>query len=445
MAAACVMTLATGCSDDSDSAMDLSGECDVKAITVNGYKGEIDADKAEVTVSLPTDIALEDLRIDDIQLSAGATCDMPAGTRFNGTIPQAITVVNRDATRQFILRVSHDNVTFLSFTLDGTYTGSIDNAARTITVFVPLNTDVTAMAATYTVNEGSTVTPASGTVMDFTQPVTLHAVCNTASVDYKVTVIKDEMSQEPKAFVGTASSIDQLGDEARAACRWMIDNVPNSHYVCIQDVIDGKVRLDDYKMVWAHLDFTDWPGQMWDSRDQFNSYWMHGGALLATRDGARYINDVWRIARNQQSPNDMFGGESDSTLSTDLGFSIRGHEDHPLYKDIEADADGRILLLGAGCRTTGRTLQWNVTNDPYGSMEIWREQTGAEPLGSAHDHDDNIITVAEFTPSEVLTGFTSGRVVTIGTPAFEWNGNESNPYRENLTKLTKNAINYLCQ
>ena len=41
----------------------------------------------------------------------------------------------------------------------------------------------------------------------------------------------------------------------------------------------------------------------------------------------------------------------------------------------------------------------------------------------------------------------SGRVITIGSPAYEWhnpNGMD-NPYKDNMEKLTKNAINHLCQ
>ena len=57
------------------------------------------------------------------------------------------------------------------------------------------------------------------------------------------------------------------------------------------------------------------------------------------------------------------------------------------------------------------------------------------------------MTIAEFLPYEALKGFTSGRVITIGTPAYEWYdpNRAENPYRENMINLTKNAINYLCQ
>ncbi|MCM1068081.1 MAG: DUF4960 domain-containing protein [Muribaculaceae bacterium] len=438
---------AASCSDSNTSNLALEGDTRIEAITVSGYEGVIDHTAKAIAVNVATDVDLTNLTVDAITLSSGARCDYPAGTKFNGTMPRAIHVVNGDVYADYTVSVKHDNVEFLTFTINGSYSGSIDNDARTILVFVPINEDISSMQATFTVNEGTEVSPASGSVHDFSEPVVFTATQRTATVDYTVTVVKDEMSQEPKAFVGNAASAAQLGSEAKAACDWMLNNVPNSRYVAIQDVIDGNVKLDDFKMIWCHFDWLDWPGQLWDSRDMFNSYWLHGGAILASRDGARYINDVWRIARDQQSPNNMFGGESFETLTDDLGFVITGHEDHALYEGLPSDADNRIILLAAGCSNTNRTLQWGVDWNPYGSMEGWEERTGAKALASGHDYDINRVTIAEFEPYEALKGFTSGKVITIGTPAYEWydKNNADNPYRENIVKLTKNAINYLCQ
>lgn len=435
------------CDDDNTSGLRLDGDTRIEAITVSGFAGVIDHTSATVSVNVSTDIDLTDLTVDAITLSEGASCDYPVGTHFDGTVPRAITVVNGSVQAAYTISVKHDNVEFLTFVLDGKYAGTIDNVSRTIQCFVPMEADVTAMQVAYTVNEGTTVTPESGALLDFTQPVKFTATQRTAVYEYTVTVIQDDMSQEPKAFIGNASALEGLGEEAKAACKWMLENVPNTRYVSIQDIIDGRVKLDDFKMIWCHFDWTDWPGQLWDSRDLFNSYWLRGGAILASRDGARYINDVWRIARDQQSPNNMFGGDSYETLTADLGFTVTGHETHPLYAGLEPDADNRVLLLSAGCTNTGRTLQWGVDRDPYGSMAGWEERTGAKALASGHDYDVNRVTIAEFEPYEALKGYTSGRVITIGTPAYEWydrNGAD-NPYRQNMILLTKNAINYLCK
>lgn len=435
------------CDNDNTSDLLLDGQTRIEAITVSGFEGVIDQTANVISVNVSTDVNLSDLSIDAITLSQGASCDYPVGTKFDGTVPRAIKVVNSNVFNTYTMSVKHDNVEFLTFTLNGKYAGTIDNVSRTIQCFVPMETDVTAMQVSFTVNEGTTVTPDSGSLIDFSQPVKFTATQRTAIIEYTVIVIQDDMSQAPKAFIGNASSVDGLGDEAKAACRWMLENVPNTRFISIQDIIDDRVKLDDFKMIWCHFDWTDWPGQLWDSRDFFNSYWLRGGAILASRDGARYINDVWRIARDQQCPNNMFGGESYETLTDNLGFTITGHESHPLYEGVSPDGNGRIILLSKGCSNTNRTLQWGIDWDPYGSMSGWEERTGAKALASGHDYDINRVTIAEFEPYEALKGFTSGRVITIGTPAYEWydRNNAENPYRENMIQLTKNAINYLCQ
>lgn len=435
------------CDDDNTSDLILDGDTRIESITVSGFSGVIDHTAKVISVNVSTDVDLADLRIDAITLSEGAVCDYPAGTVFDGTVPRAIRVVNGDVYTAYTLNVKHDNVEFLTFVLNGKYSGTIDNLTRTIQCFVPKDADVTAMQVAFTVNEGTTVTPESGSLLDFSQPVKFTATQRTAVIEYTVTVVQDDMSQEPKAFIGNASSLEGLGDEAKAACKWMLENVPNTRYISIQDIIDGRVKLSDFKMIWCHFDWTDWPGQLWDSRDQFNSYWLRGGAILASRDGARYINDVWRIARDQQSPNNMFGGDNSETLTDDLGFTVTGHESHPLYEGLPIDENNRIILLAKGCSNTNRTLQWGVDWDPYGSMTGWEERTGAKALASGHDYDINRVTIAEFEPYEALKGFTSGRVLTIGTPSYEWydrNGID-NPYRQNMIQMTKNAINLLCQ
>lgn len=444
--AALILTM-SACNDD-DTTINLEGDTKIMSIKVSGQDALIDNFAHTVSVEMPVGTDLSSLKIDEIRLSEGATCDYPAGLVFNGRMPRSIHVVNGDVATDYTFNIAHDNVEFLSFTLNGMYAGRIDNSARTISVFVPLVTDVSEMSVTYAVNAGTTVTPLPGSLVDFSEPVEFIAEHRTATIPYTVTVVKNDMSQEPKAFVGFANSVDGLGDEAKAACRWMLENIPNSTFLSLQDVLDGKVKLDDYVMVWAHFDFTeDWPSVLWDSRELFSGYWQRGGSILASRDGARYINDVWCIALDQQSPNNRFGGTGYETLDYNLGFSVTGHENHPIYTDMTPDEDNRIIMKAAGCAFSNRTLQWMVDWEPYFSMTGWEEKTGGVAIASSHDYNANCVTIAEFPAREVVKGMISGKVIVIGTPAFEWHdpNNFENPYKENMIQLTSNTINYLCQ
>lgn len=435
------------CDDDNTSDLALDGGTTLRSLTISGYEAEIDNVAKTIFVEVAVGLDLASLTIDAIEADAGAVADVRPGDVINCDVPRAITVVNGDVFTRYTLTAKHDDVQVLTASLNNKYTGTIDNHARTLQFFVPVDEDVTAMALYFTLRDGATATPASGTVLDFSNPVTISTAYRTANIDYTVLVVQSDMSQDAKAFIGNADNVDGLSPEAKAAATWMLENVPNASYISLQSILAGSAKLSDYKMVWCHFDFTDWPGVMWDSRDLFNDYYIKGGNILATRDGARYINDVWRIAKDQQCPNDMHGGEVCETLSDDLGFSIAGHEDHPVFKGLQADGNGRVLLASKGCSNSGRTLQWLIDGSKYADMADWEAKVGATAIASRDPFDPAIVTVAEFLPAEILAGFTSGKVITIGTPGYEWhisNGRE-NAYRGNIVRLTSNSINYLCK
>ena len=177
------------CDNDNTSDLLLNGQTRIEAITVSGFEGVIDQTTNVISVNVSTDVNLSDLSIDAITLSEGASCDYPVGTKFDGTVPRAIKVVNGNVFNTYTVSVKHDNVEFLTFVLNGIYSGTIDNVSRTIQCFVPMETDVTAMQVSFTVNEGTTVTPESGSLIDFSQPVKFTATQRTAIIEYTVTVI----------------------------------------------------------------------------------------------------------------------------------------------------------------------------------------------------------------------------------------------------------------
>ena len=70
--------------------------------------------------------------------------------------------------------------------------GVVNEMAKTITVEVPVGTDVTKLAPAITISEEATVSPASGEVMNFTNPVTYTVTAEDGSTaSYKVTVVAD--------------------------------------------------------------------------------------------------------------------------------------------------------------------------------------------------------------------------------------------------------------
>lgn len=77
--------------------------------------------------------------------------------------------------------------------------GKIDDTAGTITVEVPANVDITKITPTIETVEAGTVVPASGEVMDFTNPVTytVTSQSGTSRKVYKVTVTRGAAGENP--------------------------------------------------------------------------------------------------------------------------------------------------------------------------------------------------------------------------------------------------------
>ena len=213
------LILAAGaCTDDNTSDLRLDGDTRVEAISVNGYDGDIDHSARAISLSVATDVNLAELTVDAITLSPGAVCDYPTGTRFDGSLPRAIHVTNGDVYTDYTITVKHDNVEFTSFIINGEYTGTIDNNARTVLVFVPLDADLTAMQATFTVNDGTSVTPESGSLLDFSLPVVFTAVNRTATVEYTVTRRRKHLSAMPRRSTLSAMKPELLAAGCSTTC-----------------------------------------------------------------------------------------------------------------------------------------------------------------------------------------------------------------------------------
>lgn len=416
-----------------------------KIVFDENYEGVIDNKEASITVNVPYYYDTKAMTVSQLVLSEGAEASIKENDKLNLNFPQNVRVTNGDAYFDYAVNVNYCTANVLSFKLNDTYQGYINNNAGTIVVYVPGNADVTNMVVDYEVEEGAIVSVEKDAILDFTTPIEITVEIATVVKTYKVTVIKSDGELVRKAFVGIANTIDELPVESKVAAQWMIDNIPNSVYVSLSDIKDGKVRLEDYKMIWCHWDWTnigDWPSLAYDTKDKINAYWKAGGNIFASREAMRYVKqDMWGVSSMNAEPNNMWGEKYEEiNLDKNIGFSIKSYENYEIYDGIATMGDDKMIYLRAnGCKTTNRALQWGVDWEPYGSMDGWKEKTGATPLASGvDDYDLNRVCI-------VLYAYEgTGTVITVGAPAFEWkDANVNNEFFPNMEKLTKNIINYL--
>ena len=190
-----------GCSDDFKSNLRLDGDVWVNSIKLDEYAGTIDYQNKTIVVGVPYDYDVTRMAVSEINLSEGATASIAVGETIDFSLPVSLTVKNGDVQMSYTITVKRDEAKILTFKLNDTYVGKVDQLSKTISVVVPLTVDITQLKGTFTGSDGVTVTPASGSIQDFTNPVTYTATYRSAVTPYVVTVTQGNVI--PTAFIGT--------------------------------------------------------------------------------------------------------------------------------------------------------------------------------------------------------------------------------------------------
>lgn len=171
---------------------------------LNGnYQWAFSAGSPNCNLTLGIEIAV--INVDDVVLG-GSFCST---VNFD---PSACTVTNRTAQNftsdSFVARYVQgaSAITQITgFTVPLQIAPAvIDQANLTVTVAVPHNTNVTALAPTIVVSNGGTLSPASGVAQNFTNPVNYTASGGCAPVVYKVTML---IARAITTCSGTANTI----------------------------------------------------------------------------------------------------------------------------------------------------------------------------------------------------------------------------------------------
>lgn len=450
-----VLLTLTACDDDNRSDLQLDGETEITAFALDGYEGTIDLSAGTIIVPLPEVYDTSAMTVTALALSEGATANVAQGDLMNLTDPQVIRVTNGDVLLDYTVSVQHDEAEILSFKLNGSYTGVIDQTAHTISVRVPTSVDVTAMTVTITTSDGATVSPASGSTVDFTDPVEFTVTYNTATTVYTVTVVLSDTFDV--AYVGLASSIDELNYEENEAATWLLNNVANSQYISFAEVAAGNLDFSDCKVIWWHLHID---GGI-DSMDKFESnaadavtavsamkeLYESGVSFLLTRYATYYAVKLGATI-DGCVPNNCWGQyETDAEITTSgWTFLMTDHEDHALYQNLIMDGtnDDYVYTCGSGYAITNSTAQWHIGTDwgDYADYDTWRTNHGGTDIGYG---SDGAIVVWEY-PTE---GYGEGNILCIGSGCYDWYSygvdTSTDPYHENVSILTENAINYLSE
>ena len=445
-----VASATTACSDDNTSDLQLTGNCTVQSLALDQYEGTVDLASRTVTVRVPETYNTNEMSVAKLELSEEATADLAVNDKLNMSVAHSMRVTNGDVFLDWTVKAMRDEAKILSFKLNGTYVGSIDEAAKTISVFVPGGVDITKLVPNITVSENATVTPQSDVPLDFTNPVQFTVENNTAKATYTVTV--KSIDKPTMLFVGTANDVTGLNAEEAEACNWMTDNVPNSLYVSFADIQNGSVDLSECKVIWWHYHkdggvdgkaaFEKAAPEAINAAAKLRDYYNAGGSFLLTRYATNLPAFIGAV-KNEGCPNNCWGGKEDSPEITGSpwNFFLNGNGSHAIYQNLVAgdDANG-VYTCDTGYGITNSTAQWHIGADwgGYADNGVWESETGGKALGFG---GDGAIVVWEF-PANAG----KGGIICIGSGCYDWHTtsiSSSDRYHKNVETMTMNAINYL--
>ena len=445
----------TSCSDDHASDLRLSGDCMVEAIKLDNFEGTINLASRSIVVRLPEVYDTQAMKVTNLTLSNGATCNISQGATLNMGAAQTLHVKNGDAFLDWTLSVLHDEARITQFYINDIYQGAIDQEAKTITVYVPGSVGLTGLVPTITYSQNATVTPGSGVAMDFTEPVKYTVTNNSAETTYTVTVIA--IGKPAALFVGSAATLNELDPEAKAACQWMLGNVPNSLYASFSDLRAGTLDLSECKIIWWHWHvdggvdghdvFAAKATDALDTKNEIRQFYENGGALLMTRYASNLPSFIGVTGDDEwTTPNNCWGQNEDGAELCGGPWSFRifdGKNDHPLWQNlVQGDNPQEVYCTDAGYHITNSTAQYHIGTDwgGYDDHAAWEARTGGKILGIG---GDGAVVAWEYPAHDG-----KGGVICIGSGCYDWYSYTYEPgyvenYHKNIAIITQNAFNYL--
>lgn len=290
---------------------------------------------------------------------------------------------------------------------------------------------------------------------------------------------------EKVLMIGTNYSYSDLvtngDDDEIGAAKWLSEK--GGTYVGVEQIwkslngVDNlSIKLNDYKAVWILLDKENPTGvdnfiKSYTGGEKgflnesvlnaLTDYYKNGGNLLLTTHGCILLKDLGRMDRYPEVTGFGSGTSNDDTWDVNVVFGTWtadaqafDRSDDPVFKDIEiisafrpaqqGDREYKVFHLEGPGWKEDHNCFWHFDlpeNNDNGNPEKYQllyEAYGVTPLAIwPHITDYYGGGIARWDAK----GDYKGKCITIGMAAYEWNQDSgTNPYQNNIEKLTENAL-----
>lgn len=434
-----------------NSGFNINSPSNVTSFKINGVAGEIDQKTGKINLTMLYGSDITAVK-PEIILEGGATSNLDLTKPINFTSPVKFRVVNGNLYKDYTVTTVVLSP-IKSFTVNGV-AATVNDISKTITMTLPEGTNLTALKPVIEATEGVSISPASGTTVDFSNAVTFVVTANGKSVNYTANV-GVPVTGLVVAFLGTAATRAEITniDEITAA-DWFFTTFNGAKYISFNSIQNGA-DLSDVDVIWWHFDSAvNLPSVAYNPAvtTALKNFRSNGGNLLLTSFASQYV-DALGIVPSGKGPNNVFGDFPPNGFvdGNSWGMSFVGHENHPIFEGLITYETGKANLLQSGTFRLNHTAWWFLPEwGGYGNGEGWRNQTGGTNLASeAWDNNlDGRVTIAEF-PN---TG-TDKNVIVISMGAYDWYNetnssgvpSQANEFIGNIKLLTQNSINYLAK
>jgi hypothetical protein len=183
-----------GCNDTDKDTVDLNGDVDILSFKVNGHEAVVDNKALTIRLMMPPGTDLTQLS-PVVEVSEGASVSPHSGTVIDFSAsaisPIEYKVFNKNLYNLYKVKIEEIKAKITLFKI-GNVVGDINEADRTITLFMTAGADVSNVIPTIAYTEGATISPAVGSAIDLTNPVEYTLTYAGEEFKYTVSVVFGE-------------------------------------------------------------------------------------------------------------------------------------------------------------------------------------------------------------------------------------------------------------